>query len=391
MNDHPPAQQTIKWHLGQLDALRGIAILNVMLVHAVYWGPDHILPLRPALLLMVAFAGQRGVQLFFLVSAFTLYMSHSNRRHEARPTLIFILRRFFRITPMLYVSVALTYWLWPQAMGTMPHALLSMVYLSDFSPSTITSGAAGAWSVATEAAFYMTLPLLFRWVRTPIQALAPLCLCTAFAYFIAPRIANHAGAEGFWLYQSLPANYPTFLLGACGFFVWRKWLAPSDRLDAEDRRSISACLLAAFGVLYIYALPFSINKLTSESLILLLLVLALVAYPWRLLVNPVTVLLGKVSFSLYLLHFYVARYVERFLLVEAARHTWAGSAKFQFCAEYLLTLLLTLPLALAAWQWIEKPGIRLGRSVIQKLEHQRAAPDRFPALLSTRDTPDSQF
>jgi peptidoglycan/LPS O-acetylase OafA/YrhL len=275
-------------------------------------------------------------------------------------------------------------------MGTVPHALLSMVYLSDFSPSTITSGAAGAWSVATEAAFYMTLPLLFRWIRTPLQALPPLCLCTAFAYFIAPRIANHAGAEGFWLYQSLPANYPTFLLGVCGFFVWQRWIAP-DRFTTEDRRSISACLLVAFGVLYMYALPFSFNKLTSESLILLLLVLALVTHPWRLLVNPVTVLLGKVSFSLYLLHFYVARYVERFLLFEAAHHGWAGSSKFQFCAEYLLTLFLTLPLALATWQWIEKPGIRLGRSLIGKLEQQRAASDRFPALTSTRDTPDSQF
>jgi peptidoglycan/LPS O-acetylase OafA/YrhL len=113
MNDRSAPQQNTAWHLGQLDALRGIAILSVMLVHAVYWGPDHILPLRPALLLMIAFAGQRGVQLFFLVSAFTLYMSHSNRRHEARPTLNFFLRRFFRITPMLYVSVALTYFLWP--------------------------------------------------------------------------------------------------------------------------------------------------------------------------------------------------------------------------------------------------------------------------------------
>ncbi len=118
MNDLPLLQQKTVWHLGQLDALRGLAILNVMLVHAVYWGPEHMLALRPALLLMIAFAGQRGVQLFFLVSAFTLYMSHVNRRDEAHPTINFFLRRFFRLTPMLYLSVVLTYFLWPQALGT---------------------------------------------------------------------------------------------------------------------------------------------------------------------------------------------------------------------------------------------------------------------------------
>ncbi len=237
----------------------------------------------------------------------------------------------------------------------------------------------------------MTLPLLFRWVRTPLQVLPPLCLCTGFMYFVAPRLASHTGDTDFWLYKSLPANYATFLLGACGFLVWQKWILPANRFSVADRRSISACLLFAFAVLYAYALPFSLNKLTSESLILLLLVLALVTHPWRLLVNPVTVLLGKVSFSLYLLHFYVARYVERSLLFQAEHHSWARSAKFQFCAEYVLTLLFTLPLALAAWHWIEKPGIRLGRFVIQRLERKRFAPSGFPALTSTRDTSDSQF
>lgn len=378
------------WHLGQLDALRGIAILMVMAVHAVYWGPDHVLPLHPSILGMIAFSGQRGVQLFFIVSAFTLYMSHANRRHEARPNLNFFIRRFFRISPMLYVAVVLAWMLWPEVLGTRKHVVLSLVYLSGFSPSTINSGAAGSWSVATEAAFYMLLPLLFRWIFTPVRAVWALVFAATFSLFILPRLASHFGDGGYWLLQSLPANLATFLFGIFGFFVWQELIAPAT---PKSRRFISTCFLVGFGVGYAYALPFFLTRVTFESAVLLLLTLGLISHPWRLLVNSATVRLGKLSYSLYLLHFYVARYVERFLLHEAEHHTWARAALFQFCAEYLVTLAITYVLALGTWRYIERPGMRIGQFLIAKLEGRAAKrlPEVTPPLSSLLDTPDAQF
>jgi peptidoglycan/LPS O-acetylase OafA/YrhL len=106
----------LRWHLGHLDALRGIAMLAVLLVHSWYWF-DRVLPLR-RFLAEIAFSGQRGVQLFFIVSAFTLFMSNDNRRNEKHPTLNFFLRRFFRLAPMFYIALVLTAtWRWIEEPG----------------------------------------------------------------------------------------------------------------------------------------------------------------------------------------------------------------------------------------------------------------------------------
>ena len=65
--------------LQYIDALRGWAILAVLAVHCSTWvRPDH------PLLWSIASKGAVGVQLFYLVSAFTLLLSANARREEPR-------------------------------------------------------------------------------------------------------------------------------------------------------------------------------------------------------------------------------------------------------------------------------------------------------------------
>lgn len=54
--------------LKHIDALRGIAVLLVILVHTSQSIPGISLPLR-----YFSKYGQMGVQLFFIISAYTLY------------------------------------------------------------------------------------------------------------------------------------------------------------------------------------------------------------------------------------------------------------------------------------------------------------------------------
>lgn len=61
------------------------------------------LPL-PTAMGQVALTGQRGVALFFIVSAFTLFLSYDNRKEERHPTRNFFIRRFFRLAPMAFLS-----------------------------------------------------------------------------------------------------------------------------------------------------------------------------------------------------------------------------------------------------------------------------------------------
>jgi peptidoglycan/LPS O-acetylase OafA/YrhL len=100
-----------------LDSLRGIAILGVVLVHS---SRRHDIPLPiGAHVGQVAFSGQRGVALFFVVSAFTLFLSNDNRKDEHSPVLNFFIRRVFRLAPMFYLATLLMFTVYGRAIGSL--------------------------------------------------------------------------------------------------------------------------------------------------------------------------------------------------------------------------------------------------------------------------------
>lgn len=91
----PKPESTVARY-GFIDALRGFAFLGV-LVHHVVPRVDGL----PRVVKQIAAAGGEGVQLFFVVSALTLFLSFDSRRGtQARPLTAFFLRRFFRIAPL---------------------------------------------------------------------------------------------------------------------------------------------------------------------------------------------------------------------------------------------------------------------------------------------------
>ena len=148
-----------------IDALRGLAILGVVYVHAGLWG-------EPASSWLIRFAvnGRRGVQLFFVVSALTLFLSMDNRRkREKNPIRNFFIRRFFRIAPLFYCGIiaytlidgfsprygapdGIEWWYLP----------LTALFINGWSPETITSVVPGGWAIAVEMTFYLVFPLLYR-------------------------------------------------------------------------------------------------------------------------------------------------------------------------------------------------------------------------------------
>ncbi len=367
-----------------------------MLVHAVYWGEDRTLKLPSVVLAMFAFAGQRGVQLFFIVSAFTLFMSASNRTGtERNPVLNFFIRRIFRITPMLYTAAAIAFFVWRDGMGSPFHIALSLVYLGGFHSSTINSGAIASWSIETEAVFYMLFPLLFRFIKTPYRVIAGIAVVGAFNWLILGRLVSMAGASrGFWFYTFILPNLPIFGLGILGFFIWDRFIRPTDgELSAiAGRKTLSAALLLCTVGLYVYSLPFYIETMMGESIILLLFVLSVLIYPWSFFVNRFTIMVGKLSFSLYLLHPYVSHIIEPHLDRFGLAHHWAASPLFLFFAEYTLCIGITLPLSALTYTWIEAPAIRFGQRLIRKLEGRGARPvDTMSSLTQPTDIPAAQF
>jgi peptidoglycan/LPS O-acetylase OafA/YrhL len=348
-------------HLDHLDALRGIAVLGVVLVHSyAWWG--HPLVLRGSVA-SVALSGQRGVQLFFIISAFTLFLSHDQRKGESAPLRNFFIRRICRIAPMFWLAALLSYlWLRPW-FGTPAQFLPSLFLVQGFLPYSIAYGPAGGWSVGTEVCFYLSLPLLLHWIRRPRDIVIALTISLPVMYLLGRGLArfDHTGLS-YYTFSGYLVNLPVFLMGMAAYFLYKR--------GVRGDRFISALLITLTCTLYFALLPFHYSTLYAESAVGALLLVALTLHPWKMLVNPLTRFLGKISYSIYLLHFCVTRAIQVLLDQHRSGLLSYGTARLLVC--YLLTLLFTVPLAYATWQWVEEPGIRAGKRVIVGLDRKKA-------------------
>lgn len=385
VSQHVPLNRTDKrlgWHLEHLDAMRGLAVLGVICIH----GAQFI----PGMGYYFLLSGQRGVQLFFVVSAFTLFLSYDNRKSEKHPTLNFFIRRYLRLAPMYYVALVLGQLLSPVLRGTRGDLILSTLLLHGLRERTIVRGVFGGWSMADEAMFYLCLPALYRIVRSfRSSVLVLLCIVVPTA-LVSHVLAVRTGEAhwGFYLFTWFPAEFPVFLMGIVAYFFWKEYLR--DGVATRLAKPTSVLLLLVVVSIYFNSLPVSDWKLVPSSVACPMLLIAVLLYPWKLLVNRVTIYLGKISYSIYLLHFFWLWVI----FPKIAAHynlPWqsAPHMTLKMLALIPTVALLTIPVADLTWRFIETPGIRLGRWLISHWEVRK--PNAPLIQRPVAETPDAQF
>ena len=153
-----------------IDALRGWAIIGVLFAHITLVGTV----IYPSWLYETAtvYVGPRGVQLFFVVSAFTLCLSWYNRKQKEKHVLTnFYIRRFFRIAPLFYLAFA--YFLYLQGFwnGNLNHysfanIATTILFLNGFFPAWINNIVYGGWTIAVEMTFYALFPFLVSKIQS---------------------------------------------------------------------------------------------------------------------------------------------------------------------------------------------------------------------------------
>ena len=367
---HTLAPASAMPHLEYLDALRGLAVIGVILVHSA------IATHQTGFWYGFSCAGQRGVQLFYVVSAFTLYRSLDMRK--SAHAFSFFIRRFFRIAPMFYFAILCNLVLHNgiiQLDGRPLSALeltSAFFFINGFSPRAINSVTPGGWSIAVETTFYAILLPLYSKIKTLQNAvwlfmlLALECMGISWLFALTAKDATH---EQFFAFLWFPVEFPVFLLGIITYLFWKQYLRDvSVRLSVASVKTISALGLLASFLIFVGGFPYRDWHLYSSSFMFVPLLLALAMHPWPMLVNRLTVYLGKISYSVYLLHFFVIQYMDHCL----TRKSWPINAvhiyrhPYGLFVFYVVALLLTAVLASITWRAIEKPGVAFGRLLIRR-------------------------
>jgi peptidoglycan/LPS O-acetylase OafA/YrhL len=150
----------VRRRFGGLDGLRAIGALAVLSTHVGFDSGDALRGPFSGLLSRL----DAGVALFFVISGFLLYRPHlvAMAAREPRPgTGHYLWHRVLRIGPALWIATVLAALLLPQppqvTLGWyLRHAALIQIYF----PAHQVAGLTQMWSLATEGAFYLCLPLL---------------------------------------------------------------------------------------------------------------------------------------------------------------------------------------------------------------------------------------
>ncbi|HEV2645359.1 MAG TPA: acyltransferase [Acidobacteriaceae bacterium] len=396
-----PSERPLR-HLGYLDSLRGLAILGVLLVHAGF----SVVDIQHVPLAQILFIGQRGVQLFYLVSAFTLFYTLDTQRRDEHPKRNFYLRRFFRIAPLFYLDLIFKAWVLGRGMS-LPLYLSAVVFLNGWSHTAINIVPAG-WSIAVEVTFYAFVPFLFTWIRNLRQALVGLVVATAVSVPLCYGLAKHVPGD-FYTFLWFPAEAPVFMMGIVAYFLWKGRLDPAaaeartDVMPAAERRGLSLALLLVSAALIFGAVNLNADlpgqeawrntHLLFASLGFIPLLLAVALHEPTLLVNRFTRFLGRISYSVYLSHGYVMILIEwihrRWFegIFHGRLHNTVGGV----AVSLILLLALSIPVSMLLWRIVEQPGIRLGRRIIAALEGRTDRSEAVASLGSAGNSPDAQF
>jgi len=354
--------------LGYIDALRGVAIMGVMVVNTGSFGYNEYPPFMEAFIIQ----GERGVQLFFVLSAFTLFLSYYYRLTKGETVnKDFFLRRFFRIAPLYYMGIL--YYLWQDGFGprfwlgdepyvTSWNILSNFLFVHGGYPSWITSVVPGGWSITVEMMFYVLVPILVIRIKNLNQAVHFTLGTLIFAQLLKVIAYEFPLIENIILWKSylnlyLPAQLPVFGCGIIAYFA-----------VVKKEKVLSKFNMAALVLLFLAALiwPKVIPPNVAFGFVFLLLLFTLSQYNFKIIVNAPMQFLGKISYSLYLVHFaviYWLNYWNGIDLIEPATEYFAIA---NFVLRFIVVLMISVPISYITFQIIEQPMQRFGKWIIKR-------------------------
>ncbi len=155
-------------HFDYIDALRGIAILMVVVAHVGQ------ITFQSGLVLNITSLGVYGVQLFFMISALTLFFSYNQRKDvdSENTKRNFFIRRFFRIAPGFYLAIFIyslvlifnNYINYSDKIANFSvfKTIIYSIFLGLLYEPAMSYLPFGGWTVQVEMAFYILIPMLFN-------------------------------------------------------------------------------------------------------------------------------------------------------------------------------------------------------------------------------------
>ena len=373
LNPAPPAPDRIfepllRPVMPELNTVRGIAVLMVLLYHGFYWGMDlSKFASAERLFLTAAWTGRLGVNLFFVLSGFLITGLLIDAKSREDYYKRFYIRRSLRILPAFLLTLVV---LLAVRAASLSFVLLSAAYLANLTPLF---GVAIAypvlWSLAVEEHFYLVWPAVVR--KLSNRAIAAVCVSIVALSPLLRLISFSLARRNGWVsYEIFDYTWNSADGLACGALlaIFIREFKPSRKTFAR----MLGLLLAVAMAIWIVGLPFGIfsRRLPVGA--------ALQIVPWNfgfvalvgfsLLLgsgpsrrwsrSPTLEFFGEISYGLYLYHLLFLNGLE-WLNV----HGFFANVHFPLFLglwiRFGLLLGIAVPVAYVSRRYFEEPIMRL--------------------------------
>lgn len=381
--------------INALTSIRYLAAAWVVLFHLKEF--THAIPLREAPIVLF---GYLGVDFFFVLSGFVLTHVYKAEVDQGRFDYWgFIAKRLGRIYPMhlftlglflvlgvISVLFALEYEIWNPGYpfehierGVMIRALmahLTLIHAWGATPGLLFN--LPSWSISAEWFAYLMFPvymLLFRIVRGGAGLKLGLSIAVFLGMAAATALLMDLQLTKMSWNIGILRIVPEFLLGVALYEFGVRWSAGRN----GARIGLIASVLAAVAGVHLGA---ATPGLEIPGATLAVMAMAFVVFfaadcerhgAFPVLSNPFLVLLGEISYSVYMIHLFVAICVFE-LLLPNFRPENVGVA----LGAISLVLAATTMLSWVTYRLIEIPGRRLIVSVAKSLNRPQAAAPAQP-------------
>lgn len=353
----------------ELDAVRGVAILGVLLYHGLYWGVDlsQFSKFERAFLTGM-WVGRLGVNLFFVLSGFLITGLLIDGRNRPNYYSRFYIRRALRILPAYSLTILI---LLTTRDAPVKFIVLSVLYLSNLTPLF---GVAIAypvlWSLAVEEHFYFLWPLAVRrWTNKVLLGLLSFVIvCSPISRLISFYLTR---SNGFVSYVCNDYTWNALDGLACGAA-----LAIFLREFNPSRSDFQKALLVVFGMaLLVWGIGIPFGIVTRQRPV----GAALQVTPWHFLfVGLIGLclvigsgthkryvqlkslrLLGEVSYGLYLYHLLIFALFDR--VVEQTGISYGKDPFLMLLSRFLIVSALATAVSLLSRRLFEDQFLNLKR------------------------------
>lgn len=388
----------------ELDSLRGLAAFTVVIDHCLMsspvfaatdsgWAHGPVVSVLKNTPVHLIWAGHEAVIFFFVLSGFVLSLPFHDGQSNSYNA--YLVKRFFRIYIPYICAVGLAFatraviehppiitlsswfnavWAVPLSAEVLIRHILLLPWFDDNQSAPV------FWSLIHEMRISLIFPFIM-WivVGTPWRRTVALAIAMVFAGYFLGRLTGQAGDLGTVSYTAM------FILGALLAKHRIRVIDQIRGLNAIGICGLFGAAVLAYTVSWWLELPLgpplsnlygtTANDLVISCGALLFLALALSSNTARkyLMSRPLRYL-GRISYSLYLVHAFVIVGLIHILY-----------AILPLAAILVISLIVSLALATAGNVYVEAPAIRLGRRLALRMGHNNTVnsqPGKRPNIVA---------